>query len=120
MQIVSDSKYDSEKGKGCKILHKLSSTPLINEMTIITGKIIITVDAYLWLSHLFLESLKSLSCSHSPIVSSYALATLINLSTNIMGGINNNEYMMQVIELILVIGNRDKEVIKVRQFRFIF
>ena len=37
VQIVSDSKYDSEKGKGCKILHKLSSTPLINEMTIITG-----------------------------------------------------------------------------------
>ena len=29
-----------------------------------------------------------------------------------MGGINNNEYMMQVIELKLVIGNRNKEVIK--------
>ena len=53
-------------------------------------------------------------------MSSYALATLINLSTNNTGGINNNEYMMQVIELILVIGNRDKEVIKVRLFLFFF
>ena len=91
------------------LIHKLAYQVINNTYHFII--IIIILLLLLLFYFIIIESIRSLCYNHSPVVSSYAIATCIN--TYISDERVNNEFIEQIIQLLLIVGNRNTKVIKV-------